>query len=187
MEIMNVIEDSFQATIEKNYPNIDNKTKEGLFKTALTKILNDNNYNYITGAKQARGNMIAVGKDAIICNLVKGAIVSYEVEFMKNGKLEDTSMGPNNYPQTTKQAVNYIVNSALTSESASQAYQLTQRDTNLQELLVSNYAKLMTNTTREERLQAQSQYAGYFGNCMNTLTNLENYLKEGEIVKPVQY
>lgn len=174
MEIASIVKNSVDTTYNKHYVGT-NITPEHFTELALKKIINENNFSGFTSSQNARGNMVGIGKNALVAELIKGAYTTYAIETSRGYARE---MATTNYPETVDQAVNYVFNELNTKESPSVIYADLQNslqlgDTHLVELLISNYANLVNAYTPEERLQAQSLYAPYLQDKINTLDNLQ--------------
>lgn len=174
--ISDIVSESIETTINKNYQGLDELSFKDKYynhtKIALEKIFKEGNFKYFTRQNNARDNMMGIGRDAIMVELIKGAYEIYSIETIK-GYARNLSMGPNGYPTTEAQAVNYIFNQLSTQSSPSVVYVNLQRDPNLTDLLISNYASLVSNYTKEERIQGYNAYAPYMQDKLNTLDNLQ--------------
>lgn len=172
MEITDIIKQSIDATYNKHYVGTT-ITPQYFTEQALMNIMNNNNYSGFTSSENARSNMMAIGRNALMIELIKGAYTSYAIATSRGYAREISTVGKNGYPETIDQAVNYIYDELTTQGSPSIVYaKLQNGSSQLTDLLVSNYAHLVNTYTKEERMEADSVYAPYLQDKLNTLDNL---------------
>ena len=176
MEISNVIKQSVDVTYNKHYQGTT-ITPAYFTEQALNAIVNSNTFNGFTSSENARSNMQAIGRNALLVELIKGAYTTYAIETSRGYAREMSMVGNSGYPETVSQAVNYIYSELCTQESPSTIYANLQNNfPYLGNLLVSNYANLINTYTAEERMEAGNVYAPYLQDKLNTLDNLQNSL-----------
>lgn len=173
--ISDVLRQSIESTINKYYRKSEEQnfreTYYNFTKTALTKIFSEDNYKCFTSDNNSRNNVIAIGKDALLAELIKGAYTTYAIETVY-GYARELSTG-NSHPINESQAVNYVFKQLEAHTSPSVIYSTIARDEHLRELLISNYALLVANYTREQELNACSRYEPLMQREVNTLNNLQ--------------
>jgi len=182
MELMNIIKQSIDTTYNKYYAGT-NVSLERFIEDAIEKIIKDQDYSRFTSTNNARINIQAIGKEALMVELIKGAYAMYTVQTTKGCLRVQNTVGASGYPESKQEAVNYIFKQISDRQPPSFIYNnlLTSLPT-VMDLLISSYAELISSYSLEEIKYAENLYAPYFQGQINELNNFQNSL----IVNPNQ-
>lgn len=186
MELANIIKQSIDTTYNKhNKYYSEKKITIGSFSEGVIKgIIHNQDYKLFTSSNNARSNMRAIGRDALMVELIKGAYLTYTVETSLGYARQHAIVGKNGYPEDAEQAVNYIFDKLTKQQHPVNIYNELQdiRSTNLVNHLIKNYSHLVNNFTQQQIMESYHIYAPYLQENLNMLDELQNSL----IVAPNQ-
>lgn len=169
MVVTNTVEECIDETLKKHQDN-----KERFAKEALKEIFNNYNYNYFTNENNARDKMKILGRDALIVELVYGALISREYQIMQ-GITRDNRNAEKGLPINISQAQNYIYDKINREISPVVIVAEIQCSSILREFLIANYAHLLATTTKEERENIRKLLSRYIQNKLDDLDKLQTF------------
>lgn len=168
-----IIEKSAHDTVKKLY----NPTNQVLFQqivqkyisVGLKQILDNNDYSAFTKTNNARDNMMSLNSDIICAELIKNAILIFNVSN------KEYFTASNTLPTTGNDAITFIMN-IVNDKGPTIAYQTIIQFPNIRNLLIDVYANFLSTTTSENRKEFVNMLSSETKDQLKTLNNLQKYL-----------
>lgn len=165
-----IIEQCINTTLEKY------KEDKLVYTTeALNDVINNNKFNYFTSDNGARDRIALIGKEALIVELIYGALLSRQIEILRGFTNIDSSTDTR-IPINIHQAQDQIYMKMNQENIPAPIYAYVKCSSILRSLLIADYAKLITETTLEERKRAEVELKKQFGNKLDSLEQYQDYL-----------